>query len=245
GAEEGLCGPPPLGFTSVPEQHVQFIKIGHARHGGGEPALDSLDGRFGIGLLVATAGHAEAGLEDVVAGQGGVSRMEVAVASLKDERGDRFGVVPPDLPRHTAEELESRDHPFENGLGAFERQGEDEGGVRVGPGGDEEGNQATAIGEVDVNMSEVGFETLAREMSQRDEGFLLGAFLLEQVTLYLSISADVSVFVAELPEQLHRGMALFGGSVLVVAENLFEDRQDRSEHRWESRPGRRAGTGLR
>ncbi len=91
----------------------------------------------------------------------------------------------------------------------------------------------------------MSFGELAGEMSQRNEGFLLRASLLEQVALYLSISADVSVFVAEPPEQLHRRMALLGGSLLVVAENLVDDRQDRSEYKWEPQPGGRVGTGLR
>ena len=96
--------------------------------------------------------------------------MELAFAALEDQRGDGLGVVPPDLPGHGAEELEGGDHAFEDGLGALERQGQDEGGVGVGPGGDEERDEASAVGEVDVDVAEVGLEAAAREMAQGDEG---------------------------------------------------------------------------
>ena len=73
------------------------------------------------------------------------------------------------------EELEGRDHALEDRLGALEGQCQDEGGVGVGPGGDEEGDQASAVGEVDVDVTEIGFEPLAGEMPQRDEGLLMSS----------------------------------------------------------------------
>ena len=77
-----------------------------------------------------------------------------------------------------AEELEGGDHAFEDRLGALEGQGQDEGGVGVGPGGDEERDEPAAVGEVDVDVAEVGFEASAREVAQRDEGFLMPASVL-------------------------------------------------------------------
>ena len=152
------------------KEDVQFVEIGDAGHRGGEPALHGLDGPLGVGLLVAAGRHAEQGLEDVVTGQRGVPRMELAFAPLKDQRGDGPGIIPPDLLGHGAEELEGGDHAFEDGLGALEGQGEDEGGVGVGPGGDEEGDEPAAVGEVDVDVAEVGLEALAGEMAEGDEG---------------------------------------------------------------------------
>ena len=76
---------------------------------------------------------------------------------------------------HAAEELEGGDHAFEDGLGALERQGQDEGGVGVGPGGDEERDGPAAVGEVDVDVAEVGLEASAREVPQGDEGLAMSA----------------------------------------------------------------------
>ena len=87
-------------------------------------------------------------------------------APLEDQRGDGFGVVPPDFLGNAAEELEGGDHAFEDRLGALERQGENEGSVGVGPGGDEEGDLPPAVGEVDVDVTEIGLEALARKMRQ-------------------------------------------------------------------------------
>ena len=67
---------------------VQFLEIGDTRHRRGEPALHGLDGPLGVGLLVAAGGHAEEGVEDVVAGQRGVPRVELAVTPLKDQRSN-------------------------------------------------------------------------------------------------------------------------------------------------------------
>ena len=83
------------------------------------------------------------------------------------------------------EELEGGDHPVEDRLGALERQRPDEGGVGGGPGGDEERDEPAAVGEVDVDVAEVGFEALAREMAQGDERLALAA-VLEQIALDLA-----------------------------------------------------------
>ena len=94
-------------------------------------------------------------------GQRGVSRVELTFAPFEDQRGDRFGVVPPDLLGNGAKELEGGDHAVEDRFGALARQGDHEGSVRVGPGGDEEGDLPPTVGEVDVNVTEVGLESLA------------------------------------------------------------------------------------
>ena len=132
------------------------------------------------GFSLPRAGMQKTGIEDVVAGQRGVAGMELAFAPLEDQRSDSLGVVPPDLLGDGAEELEGGDHAFEDRLGALERQGDHEGGVGVGPGGDEEGDVPPTVGEVDVDVSEVGFEALAGEMSQGDEGLAVRAVVLRR-----------------------------------------------------------------
>ena len=126
-AEERLNGSRPLGFAAAPKILVQFLEVLDARDGGGESALDGPDGALGVGLFVATSRHAEKRLEDVVAGQRGVSGMEPALPPEKDQGGNCFGVVPPDFLRDGLEELEGCDHALEDRLGALEWQSQDEG----------------------------------------------------------------------------------------------------------------------
>ncbi len=170
---ERLDDPLTFGLTALAEHRIEFREVGNARHRGGEPALHGLDGPLGIGLLVAPRRHAEPRGEGVVAGQRRVAGVELALATPEDHRGDRPGVVPPDLPGHGVEELEGGDHPLEDRLGPLEGQRQDERGVGVGPGGHEAGDEPAAVGEIDVDMAEVGLEPLAREMAQGDEGLLL------------------------------------------------------------------------
>ena len=152
-------------------------------------------------------------------GQRRVSRMDLAFASLEDQRGDGPGIIPPDLPGHAAEELEGGDHPFEDGLGPLERQGQDERGVGVGPGGDEERDGPAALGEVDVDVAEIGFEAMSREMPEGDEGLAISPPVLEHVALDLGIAAGVGVLLAEATMDLCGGMPLLGRSVLVVGKD--------------------------
>ena len=209
-AEERLHDALLLGLAALAKERVQFIEIGDAGHGRGEPALHGLDGALGVGLLIASCRHAEVGIEGVVTGQRGVPRVEPALSSLQDQRGDRPGIVPPHFPGDAAEELEGGDHAFEDRLDALERQRQDEGGVGIGPGGDQKGNQASAVGEVDVDVTEVGLDTLAREVSQGNEGFLVSQPMPLQVALHLAVAAVIAVLVAEPAEDLHGGVPLLG-----------------------------------
>ena len=63
--------------------------------------------------------------------------------------------------------------------------------------------------------------------------------VLTQIALHLSVAAAVAVFVAEASEDLSSGVPLFGRSILVVAEDLVDDRLDGSQERGEPIPGRR------
>lgn len=134
------------------------------------------------------------------------------LATLKDERGHGPGVVPPDFLGDPAEELEGGDHPFEDRLGALERQGQDEGCVGIGPGGDEERDESAAIREVDVDVSEVGFEALTRKVTQWDERLAMASSVPEQIALDLGITAGVTLLIAEAAEDLHGGVPLLGSA---------------------------------
>ena len=85
-----------------------------------------------------------------------------------------------------------------------------------------------ALGEVDVDVTEIGFEPLTGEMSQRHEGFLMVRLMSPDVTLHLGITAVVAVLVAEATEHLHGRVPLLGRGLLVVGQDLVDDGLDGS-----------------
>jgi hypothetical protein len=109
--------------------------------------------------------------------------MELALAAPEDQGGDGPGVVPPDLARGAAEEVEGGDQARQDGLGALGGQGQDEGVVGVGPDGDQERDPEPPVGEIDVDVPEVGLEAMAGGVGQRDEGLAVPSSVLEQVAL--------------------------------------------------------------
>ena len=236
-AGERLHDPVPLGPAPAEKQPVQLDEIGDAGHRRGEPLLHGLDGPLGVGLLVAPGRHAEPGLEHVMAGQGRVSRMDLTLATLEDQRGDGPGVVPPDFLGDTAEELEGGDHPFEDGLGPLERQGQDERGIGVGPGGDQERDGPAAVGEVDVDVAEVGLEAMSGQMAEGDEGLAMSPPVPEHIALDLGIPAGIGMLVAEATMDLRGGVPLLGRGILVVGEYAVDDRLDRPEDGGLTLPG--------
>src|SRR5207244_10486458 len=116
------------------------------------------------------------------------------------------GVVPPDLLGHAAEELKRRDHAFEDRLRALEGERQHKRGIRVGPGRNQEGDQASTVGKVDVDMAEISFEPPSRKMPQGNERFLVLASMLEDIALHLRVTTAVTVLVAEATEHLRRSV---------------------------------------
>src|SRR5206468_11492916 len=95
--------------------------------------------------------------------------VELSLPASEDQSGDGLGVVPPDLAWRGLGEFQGLDHAVEDGLGAFAGQDDGEGSVGVGPDGDQEGDKASAVGEVNVDVSEVGLEATAGGVGQGDE----------------------------------------------------------------------------
>ena len=129
------------------------------------------------------------------------------------------------------------DHAFEDRLGALKRQGQNEGVIRVGPGGDEEGDLPPALGEIDVDVTEISLEPLAGKMPQRDERFALSTAMLEHITLHLGVAAAVAVLIAEATIHLRRGMPLLGRGGFIIDQDLVDDRRNRTQNRSRSRSG--------
>ena len=234
-----------LGLAAIAKERVQFIVVRGEGHGRGEPLLNPFDGGLGVGLLIAACRRAEPGIEGVVTGQRRVSRIELAFPPLENQRGDGLGIVPPDFFGHGPKELEGRDHAFENRLGALEGQRQNERRVRVSPGRDQERYEPATIGEIDVDVTEVGFESFTGKMPQRDERFLMPWAVRSHIALHLGVPAAVALLVTETPEHLGSGMPLLGRGVFVIDKDLVDDRLKRSQKRSESIPGQGLGMGVR
>jgi hypothetical protein len=80
-----------------------------------------------------------------------------------------------------------------------------------------------------VDVSEIGFEALTREMSQRNECFLMPTSVLTQIALYLGIPTAVVLFVTKASEHLSGGVSLLGRGGFVIDQDLVDDRLVGSE----------------
>jgi hypothetical protein len=135
-----------------------------------------------------------------------------------------LGIVPPQFPRHATEERERLDQAMQDGLGAFGRQGNCERTIGVGPGREQHGHQPAAVGEIDVDVAEVGFEPLSGIVVERDERRALGPSIGQKVLPDALVAAGVVVFVAQTPENLGGRVPLLAGSALISAKNLVDHR---------------------
>ena len=82
-----------------------------------------------------------------------------------------------------------------------------------------------------MDMAEIGFEALARKMSQRNEGLPFPAAVLEHIALHLGVAAAVAMLVAKATKHLHGGVPLLGRRGLVIGQNLVDDRLEGTEFR--------------
>jgi hypothetical protein len=242
--EERLHDPLAFGLAAIAKDFVQFTEVGRPGHRRGESLLHGLDRPFGVGLLIAATGHAEARLEDVVTGQRRVAGMTSALAAQEDQRRDGPRVIPPNFLGDGAEELEGGDHPLEDRFGALERRRQHEGGVGVGPGRHQERHESASVGEVDVDVPEVGLEAPARPVPQRKERLLISTLFPEEMALDLGIAALVAAFVAEATIDLGGGVALLRRGSAVVDEDLVDEGLEGAELGSGPVPGQGLGMGV-
>jgi hypothetical protein len=80
-------------------------------------------------------------------------------------------------------------------------------------------------------MAEIGFEALTGEMSQRDEGFLMSSAVSPDIALDLAVTAEIALLALEAAAHLHGGVPLLGRGLLVVGEDLVDDRLERPQNR--------------
>ena len=81
-----------------------------------------------------------------------------------------------------------------------------------------------------MDVAEIRLETAGWEMAQGDEGLSMAALVLP-IALDLAVAPAVAVFVSEATKHLHGGMALLGRRLLVVDQDLVDDRHEGSQDR--------------
>src|SRR6516164_2261730 len=106
-------------------------------------------------------------------GQCFVVRMNLTVPALKDQRSHGLGIVPPNVAGYRPEKLEGGDHAFEDCLGTLERERQHERGVGVGPSRHDEWDEPAALGEIDVDVTEISLKPVARKMCKWNKRFLV------------------------------------------------------------------------
>jgi len=210
---------------------VQLGEVVDPRHWRGPVALQRLHALLDARLLLRPAHQAEQRLEAVVTGQRRVTRVQPALAALEQVRHHRLGVVPPQLARHRLVEGERFHQPVQDRLGAFAGQGDGERAIRVPPGRQQHRHQSSAVREIDVDVSEVCFEPLARIVVERDEGLALVALPVADVQPHALVATGVVVLLLEPPPDLCRRVPLFARRFLIVLEEGVDDRLERVEDR--------------
>ncbi|OWK41003.1 hypothetical protein [Fimbriiglobus ruber] len=100
----------------------------------------------------------------------------------------------------------------------------------------------STLGEVDLNVSEVGLATVAGGMVEGEEGLALLVASVPEVALDGVIAAGVVVLVDETSKDLGGGVALLRGGGLIGREDGIDDRLEGPEGG--GRPWRRSGGRL-
>jgi len=204
-------------------QLAQVLNAGHRRR---PLSLKILHPLLDSGLLRRCFGHAESRREVVVTGQCRVAWVESTIATLENVGGHGLGIIPPQFARYAAKERECLDEPLENGLGAFGGEGQCEWAVGVAPGDNQDRDLTTELGEVHVDVSEVGFDSMARRVFERDEGLAAFEAMLLHIALDRMIAASVAVFADETAIELLGGVSLLEWGGPILFEDLVNNRSE-------------------
>lgn len=221
----------PVAQAARAQVRVQRGKIVDLGHGRGPVPLQVANTTFDVRLLLRLANHAEVRLESVVTDQGLIAVVELPLPTDEQMRHHGLGIVPPQLLRHATKERERLDQALQDRLGAFGRQGQRERAIGIGPRRQQHGNEPSAVGKIDVDVAEVGFEPLSGIVVERDERRALGPSLGQKILPDALVAAGVAVFVAQPPKHLGDRVPLLAGSVFVRAHDLIEDRLKGIDHR--------------
>jgi hypothetical protein len=229
----------PFGQRTLSQIGIEFSQVLHRRDRRGPIPLQVIDAVFNVRLLIAPRRHAEARIETIVTGQRLVPRVKLTLASLQDRRRHRLGIVPPDLQRNTTEEGKPFNHPGQNRLGPLTRQRHGKAKARVTPRQNQDRDVLTSLGKVHVDVSEIGLHTTARRMRQGKERLTVVSTVLGDVTANLVIAAHVALFVPQTSIELGRRVTLFAWGLLILSQDLIDQRLVGPQtRRWPALPQR-------
>jgi hypothetical protein len=96
-----------------------------------------------------------------------------------------------------------------------------------------------------VDVTEIGFEPKPRWMGQGNKGFTVPLAMRAEVALDLAVASRVTVFTAKAAKHLLGGVPLLGRGVLVLGQDLVDDRLERPQNGCGAVPGLTSGYGLR
>jgi hypothetical protein len=202
------------------------VELGQVLDGGHRRApllLQELHPSLDTRLLLGTPHHAEQGLEIVVTGQGLIASVDLPLPAYEDVRRQRGGIVPPYLMWHATEEPERFDEAVQDRLGPLGWQGDGEGTIGIRPGHQQDRHLPATVGEIDVHMTKVRFETLARIVIERNERLASLTLLAAHVETNALIAAGVAVLVLEPAKQLHGRVPLLARRQVIVEDQFVQD----------------------
>jgi hypothetical protein len=209
--------------TASTQVGIQFGQVLLVRHWRGPAALQRLDAILHVRLLVAAGRHAKQRLEHVVAGQGSVTWMQLPLPAAEDRRRHRLGIVPPNFTRHAAEELQPLHHAFQDRFGSLARQSDGERTIRVRPDQHEHRYLLTPIGKIDVDVTEVRFQALARITRQWDKRLDVLPLGLADIAAHRIVTAGITMLIPQTFEDAPIRVSLLGRRLFIVGKNLLDD----------------------
>lgn len=227
--------------TQMGIEFGQVFDLGHRRR---PVTLQVPHAPFDVRLLLRPPHHAEQRLKCVMTRQRLVAVVELALPAGEDLRRHGARVIPPQLVRHTAEKGERLDQAVQDRLGPLRRQSDGERTVRVTPRHHQHRHLPPAIRKVHVDVPEVGFQSLARFVIQRNERLALAALEAAHITANAIVAAGVTMFVAQATKQLGHRVPLLARRRFVGPENLVDHRLERIDHRRHRSPPVRLGLRL-
>lgn len=209
-------------LAALQQVGIQLSQVFHLRDGRRPLALQQLDPVLDVRLFVTAGRQAEQRLEVVVTGQRLPALVQLPLSATQDRCRDRFWVIPPQFLGHGTKKRKGRNRAVQDRLGLLARQRDHEGGIRVRPRHQQDGNLAPACREVDPDVAKVALSPLAWLVRQREKRFTLTAPLHGHVPSYLVVAAEVLLFVSQPPEELRRRVTLLARRLLVRGENRID-----------------------
>jgi hypothetical protein len=217
--------------TTTPQVGVELGQVVHARHRRGPVLLQELHAPFHARLLLGPPHQTKERFKGVMTDQCLVAIVEPALPAHEQLRCHRLRVVPPQLARHATKEGEGLDQSVQDRLGAFTRQSQGERTIGVGPGHHQHRHLLAAIGEVDIDVAEVCFETLSRSVVQRNERLAPAVILTEHIVPHPLVAPGKAVLITQTAKQLGHRVPLLAWRLGVTPKNLVNDRFERVDHR--------------